>query len=76
MNDARLDDRVRALLVAKKGDWPRIALKADVSHSWISQFVRGKIPNPGFATLTRLEAELLADGAPAVPTAETTEASR
>ena len=73
MNDARLDEHVRSLLVARKGDWPRIAAQAEVSHSWISQFVRGKIPNPGFATLKRLEAELSAtasDTAPDVPAAQ------
>jgi len=37
-----------------RGDEP----DADVSHSWVSQFVRGKIPNPGYATLKRIQAAL------------------
>ncbi len=49
-----LDDLVRRMLAERRGDWPRIAREADVSHSWISQFVRGKIDNPGYATLRRL----------------------
>lgn len=62
-----LDDQVRAALVARKGDWPRIAAEVDVSHSWISQFVRNKIENPGYLTLKKLHAYLTAatDAAPA-----------
>lgn len=54
-----LDQQVRAALDAKRGDWKRIAAAADVSHSWISQFVRNKIPNPGYTTLMRIHAELI-----------------
>lgn len=53
-----LDIEVRAALEKRRGDWPRIAESADVSHSWISQFCRGKIPNPGFETLKKLHATL------------------
>lgn len=53
-----LDAEVKALLEAKRGDWPRVCDLAEVSHSWISKFVRGDIPNPGFATLKRLHAAL------------------
>ena len=53
-----LDTQVRTLLEARRGDWQRIAAEADVSHSWITQFVRGLIPNPGFATLKRLHEHL------------------
>lgn len=53
-----LDTQVRAMLDARRGDWQRIAAAADVSHSWISQFVRGLIPNPGFATLKKLHEHL------------------
>lgn len=63
-----LDTQVRGALDKRRGDWRRVAEAAGVSHSWISQFVRGKIPNPGYATLVRLHAELIgADGAPEVP---------
>ena len=56
--DTHLDLEVRALLQERRGDWRRIAADAEVSHSWISQFVRGLIPNPGFATLKKLHAQL------------------
>jgi transcriptional regulator with XRE-family HTH domain len=51
-----LDVEIRASLERRRGDWQKIADRAAVSHSWISQFVRGKIPNPGYATLKRLQA--------------------
>jgi transcriptional regulator with XRE-family HTH domain len=54
-----LDEQVRAALMARKGDWARIAEQADVSHSWLSKFVNGHIENPGFATLKRLHQYLL-----------------
>lgn len=50
-----LDEQVRDALMARKGDWPLIAERAEVSHSWLSKFVNGHITNPGFATLTRLD---------------------
>lgn len=53
-----LDVEIRADLEKRRGDWPKIATDAQVSHSWISQFVRGKIPNPGYETLKRLRATL------------------
>jgi len=53
-----LDLEVRSALERRRGDWPRIAERAEVSHSWISQFVRQKIPNPGFSTLKKLHAAL------------------
>lgn len=53
-----LDIEVRALLEQRRGEWKRIAAEAKVSHSWISQFVRGKIPNPGYATLRDLRVRL------------------
>lgn len=56
--ETSLDEDVRKALAERKGDWPRIAVQAQVSHSWISQFVRRKIPNPGYATLKKLHAEL------------------
>lgn len=55
---AELDIEVRNELGRRRGDWPRIAQAAEVSHSWISQFVREKIPNPGYATLKKLHAAL------------------
>jgi transcriptional regulator with XRE-family HTH domain len=56
-----LDAEVKTLLEAKRGEWPRVCQAAEVSHSWISKFVRGEIPNPGFATLKRIHAALTSD---------------
>ena len=49
-----LDTEVRTLLEAKRGDWQDVAKRAEVSYSWLSKFVNGHIPNPGYATLKRL----------------------
>ena len=49
-----LPDLVRAQLLERRGEWPNIAKQADVSHSWISKFANKRIPNPGYATLARL----------------------
>ena len=54
----KLDAEVRSALERRRGSWKVVAAGADISHSWISQFVRGKIPNPGYATLERLREEL------------------
>lgn len=70
--DTELDTRLRAELDRRRGDWPKISKAADVSHSWVSQFVRGKIPNPGYATLKRLQAALSA--MPSQPQPSTSEA--
>lgn len=53
-----LDVEVRKALDGKRGAWRQVAADTGVSYSWISQFVRGKIPNPGYATLVRLRDEL------------------
>ena len=45
-------------LERKRGVWRRVAADTGVSYSWISQFVRNKIPNPGYATLVKLRDEL------------------
>jgi len=66
MDDVKpLDERVRSALVARKGDWQRIAEQSGVSYSWLSKFVNGHIDNPGYATLTKLDGYLaaLADAA-------------
>lgn len=49
--NTNFDEQIRAELVARRGDWIAISAKAGVSHSWISQFCRNKIPNPGIGTL-------------------------
>ena len=57
-----LDLQIRRDLVSRRGEWQQIAEAAEVSHSWISQFVREKIPNPGFTTLKKIRAALDAGG--------------
>ena len=58
--ETELDIEVRSLLEGRRGDWRRISAEAKVSHSWISQFVRNKIPNPGYQTLRDLRSYLTA----------------
>lgn len=53
-----LDTDVRAALESRRGEWRQIAEQSTVSYSWISQFVRGRIPNPGFQTLRGLALNL------------------
>lgn len=48
------DTAIRSQLEIRRGEWLEIANKAGVSHSWISKFVNGHIPNPGYATLLKL----------------------
>jgi hypothetical protein len=51
-----LDIEVRDLLIARKGDWQSIAgEESGVSYSWLSKFVNGHIPNPGYAKLAALQ---------------------
>ncbi|WP_417285334.1 helix-turn-helix domain-containing protein [Comamonas sp.] len=57
----KLDEAIRERLAAQKGDWSGIALRAGVSHSWMSKFANGHIHNPGIRTLEKLDAAL--DGA-------------
>jgi hypothetical protein len=52
--DKPLDEQVRDALKARKGRWPAVAVACKVSHSWIWQFVDGRIPNPRYATLKRI----------------------
>ena len=53
-----LQDVIYALN-ARKGDWPAIAVQADVSYSWLTKLAQGKIPNPGVRTIERLYQVLL-----------------
>ena len=55
-----LIDELKMLLEARRGEWQKIADESDlVSHSWISQFMRGLIKNPGYGTLVELRDYLL-----------------
>ena len=49
-----LDQAVKDILASRRGEWAEIAKAAQVSHSWLSKFVNGRIPNPGLATLRRV----------------------
>ena len=63
-----LDEMVLQLLKDRKGDWLAVAERSGVSYSWLSKFVNGHIPNPGFATLTKLHQSLTGtEGVPEVP---------
>jgi transcriptional regulator with XRE-family HTH domain len=55
-----LDIDVRAALDQRRGDWQLVARGSGVSYSWISKFMNGHIPNPGFTTLKELHAYLVA----------------
>lgn len=71
-----LDLAVRAALLERRGQWLAIAARCNVSHSWLSKFVNGRIDNPGYGTLMRLHRELIGtEGAPAVPAEEARDAA-
>lgn len=55
---AKFDIAIRDRLSQRRGEWSDIAEQSGVSHSWISKFVNGRIPNPGYATLEKLSAVL------------------
>lgn len=61
-----LDDKVRELLEARRGHWRAIADETKLSYSWLSQFARRRIPNPGYRTLRTLQKHLEAPQ-PAAP---------
>lgn len=46
-----LVSKTRALLQARRGDWPKVAAAADVSYSWLCKFAAGDIPSPGIVKL-------------------------
>jgi transcriptional regulator with XRE-family HTH domain len=50
---------IKAALESRRGDWQSIATRAQVSHSWLSKFVNGHIPNPGVETLKAVRAALV-----------------
>ena len=60
-----LDRDVRKALIHRKGDWQAVADGSGVSHSWISKFMNGHIPNPGFNTLKLLFEHLKVKPVPA-----------
>ena len=68
---AKFDTLIRTRLEASRGDWPALAERAGVSHSWLSKFANGHIRNPGLRTLERLDVALGRNRRkPATPTKE------
>lgn len=53
-----LDMELRAKLADRKGDWPAIAKRAQLSYSWLCKFAVGRIPNPGYDSLKKLSAAI------------------
>lgn len=49
-----IDTEVRAILEKRRGDWQAISDESKISHSWLSKFVNGHIPNPGLTTLRKV----------------------
>ena len=47
--------RVRDRLNAVKGHWRQVEENARVSYSWLSQFARGVIKNPGIDTVIMVD---------------------
>lgn len=66
MTTQNLELELRARLIECRGEWQVVAKDSGVSHSWISKFVNGHIPNPGYRTLSRLQ-EYLAPKAKSSP---------
>lgn len=56
MND--LETVLRDLLTERKGFWADITEATNVSHSWLSKFVNGHIPNPGYGTMKKVHEHL------------------
>ena len=49
-----IDTEVRTILEKRRGDWQAISDESKISHSWLSKFVNGHIPNPGLTTLRKV----------------------
>ena len=52
------DTTLKVALKARRGDWAEISSLSGVSHSWLSKFVNGHIPNPGRRGLEKLDCAL------------------
>ena len=72
----KLDEAIRRRLAASKGDWSGIALRAGVSHSWMSKFMNGHIHNPGIRTLEKLDEVLGGARSICIAHAEATDAQQ
>ena len=62
------DTTLKAALEARRGDWAAISSLSGVSHSWLSKFVNGHIPNPGLRTLEKLDCALRGQKSPELAT--------
>ena len=62
------DTTLKVALEARRGDWAEISRLSGVSHSWLSKFVNGHIPNPGLRTLEKLDCALRGQKSPELAT--------
>ena len=74
MDDLDIDLRER--LERRKGDWRGIAVRADVSYSWLCKFGAGKIDSPGYGMLKSIRAVLDEDDAQQIAFAAARSAAR
>jgi len=51
-------DLVRKQLEERRGDWPRIAVRAEVGYQWLVKMMAGKFDDPGVRKIERLYAAL------------------
>lgn len=56
--DPLLHIKLRDRLADARGQWRAIAEASGISYSWLSQFARGIITNPGYVTLCKLRPAL------------------
>jgi len=57
MNDDTVH-RLRAELVARKGEYRQISQDAGLSYSWLCKFARGRKQNPTISSMRKLQAGL------------------
>ena len=53
-----IEHKLKADLEARRGEWRSVAALSGVSYSWLSQFARGLIANPGIMTIRKLRVAL------------------
>jgi transcriptional regulator with XRE-family HTH domain len=49
-----LDQSARDLLLARRGDWPRIAQATGISYGWITKFAQNVGGDPSYKRLRQL----------------------
>lgn len=48
-------NKVAEALQARKGDWKQIAEDSGVSYSWLTKFAQGRIQNPAYNAIVKLD---------------------